>query len=173
MSDVRYYAVPEALRETLKHPMGRLVEGTEAECNAVLAETVEERRPLILVGDTISRNAIQSGIKPDVIIIDRLEKRGKAAPFLYRGMTRVQVKNSAGKIEMDAWLAIDEAVRRGNTLVQVDGEEDLLTIPAVLSAPIGSLVAYGQPSAGIVIITVSDSVKAATRNILDAMEKFY
>jgi len=173
LSNVPYYAATESIKETLKHPLGRLVEGTEADCNAVLAETVRSERPvaLILVGDTISRNAIQSGIKPNVIVIDRLEKREKAVRFVFSGMNLVRVKNPAGRIETDAWRAIDKAVRQGNTLVEVDGEEDLLTIPAVLSAPVGSLVVYGQPGMGIVIISVSENMKAETKKILDKMEK--
>ena len=168
-----YYVISEALRESLKHPLGRLVRGTEAECNAVLVETVKRERPgvLIVVGDTISRNAIQSGIKPNVLIIDRLEKRSKAIPFLFHDVNVIRVKNAPGRIEMKAWHAVEEAIREGNTLVEVDGEEDLLTIPAVLSAPIGSLIVYGQPGVGIVIITVSEDVKTATQGLLDSMEK--
>jgi uncharacterized protein (UPF0218 family) len=139
----------------------------------VLVETIKREQPavLILVGDTISRNAIQSGIEPNILIIDRLEKRSKAVPFLFHGMNLVRVKNAPGRIEMNAWNAINEAIRDRKTLVEVDGEEDLLTIPAVLNAPIGSLIVYGQPGVGIVIITVSEEMKSATQRLLDAMEK--
>lgn len=147
MFSVQYYALTEALRQSLKRPLGDLVPGTEAECNRVLAQVVATEKPimLILVGDTVSRNAADSGIESDVLIIDKLEKREKARPFLFHSRKIIRTKNRAGRIEMEAWHAIEEAIKERGALVEVDGEEDLLAIAAVLSAPNGSLVVYGQP----------------------------
>jgi len=153
--------------------LGELVAGTEAECNDVLARVVASEKPrlLILVGDTVSRNAIQSNIQPSVLIVDRLEKRSKASPFIFHGRKVLHAKNRAGRIEMRAWHVIEEAIQEGNILVEVEGEEDLLAIAAVLSAPTGSLVVYGQPGAGIVIVRVSEDTRLNTRKILDSMER--
>ena len=163
----------EALRQSFKHPLGELVAGTEAECNDVLAGVVAKEKPtmVILVGDTVSRNAVQSGIEPSVLIIDKLERRGKALPFLFRNRRIIRTKNRAGRIEMGAWSAIEQAIKEGDALVEVDGEEDLLAIAAVLAAPNGSLVVYGQPGSGIVIVRVSDDKKFETRKVLDSMEQ--
>ena len=162
----------EVLRQSLKQPLGELVAGTEAECNRVLAEVVAEEKPpmLILVGDAVSRNAVDSRIEPDILIIDHLEKRGKARPFIFHNRKIIQTKNRAGAIEIEAWHAIDQAIKEGGALIEVDGEEDLLTIPAVLSAPNGSLVVYGQPAVGIVIVRVSENEKSQAKKILDLME---
>jgi len=163
----------EALRQYLKRPLGELVAGTETECNGVLANVVAKEKPrmLILVGDTVSRNAVQSGIEPSVLIVDKLEKRGKALPFLFHGRRIIRTTNRAGRIEMQAWRAIELAIKEGGTLVEVDGEEDLLAIAAVLAAPNGSVVVYGQPGTGIVIVRVSEYKKSETRKILDSMDK--
>jgi hypothetical protein len=170
---VAHYALTATQRDSLKQPLGELIVGTVQECSSVLADVVAKEKPriLILVGDTVSRNAVQSGIEPDVLIIDKLEKRGRAAIFPFRGRRIIRTTNLAGRIEMDAWHAIEQAILERNATVEVDGEEDLLAIPAVLSAPNGSLVVYGQPSVGIVIIRVSEDKKSETRRILDSMER--
>jgi uncharacterized protein (UPF0218 family) len=52
----------------------------------------------------------------------------------------------------------------------VDGEEDLLTLIAVLNAPEKSLVVYGQPYEGIVVVKVTAKKKAEAMEILKAMK---
>ena len=51
-------------------------------------------------------------------------------------------------------------------LIVVDGEEDLLALPVIVEAPEGSLVFYGQPSTGVVSITVSNSIKSKVKRML-------
>ncbi|MDI6805914.1 MAG: DUF359 domain-containing protein, partial [Candidatus Bathyarchaeia archaeon] len=52
----------------------------------------------------------------------------------------------------------------------VDGEEDLLTLIAVLYAPQNSFVVYGQPYEGIVVVKVTPEKKAEVSEILKTME---
>ena len=56
------------------------------------------------------------------------------------------------------------------TRVLVEGEEDLLTLAAVLCAPLGSLVVYGQPREGIVVIKVTELMKETVRGLVEAMK---
>ena len=81
------------------------------------------------------------------------------------------VINPAGTITDEAYQTVGKAVNfPGRTKVLVDGEEDLLTLVAVLSAPDGSIVVYGQPRTGIVIVSVSEDTKKKFRKIVDRME---
>ncbi|MGA8903786.1 MAG: DUF359 domain-containing protein [Candidatus Bathyarchaeia archaeon] len=163
----------ETQRGLLKRPLGELISGTPTECNSKLMEIVAKEKPvrLILVGDTISRNAIQTGMKADVIIIDRMEKRQQAVEFNYTADNIFRTQNSAGTIESGAWKVIEEAVRRGNSIVNVDGEEDLLALPAVLSSPEKSIVVYGQPGEGIVLVRVSAQSKKQVSKFVEQMQK--
>jgi len=52
----------------------------------------------------------------------------------------------------------------------VDGEEDLLTLVAVLHAPENSFIVYGQPREGVVIVKATREKKAEVAEILKAME---
>ena len=163
----------EDQRALLKKPLGELVTGTTSECNRRLKEVQETERPrlLILVGDSITKNALESGISPDVIIIDRLEKRKEAAEF-ESGKVRVfRARNEPGGIDLLAWNAIAEAIEQGNSMVIVDGEEDLLTLAAIIAAPPNSVVAYGQPDEGIVLVRVSDQKKDEISRIIDGMQR--
>ena len=81
-------------------------------------------------------------------------------------------RNPAGAITDAAWAAIRSAVKqKGRTRVVVDGEEDLLTIPVVLSAPPDTLVVYGQPHQGLVVVKVTEETKARMRQFVDEMEQ--
>ena len=163
----------ELQRERLKEPLGQLIAGTSSECNQKLKDVQATEKPplLVLVGDTISRNAIQSGIRPDVVIIDNKEMRGDATEFSH-GKSRVfRTVNEPSTINFLAWQAVAEAIERGDSVVLVDGEEDLLALVAILAAPAGSIVAYGQPEIGIVLVRISDDEKNKIQALVDRMKK--
>ena len=52
----------------------------------------------------------------------------------------------------------------------VNGEEDLLVIPACIHAPANAVVLYGQPGRGLVVVPVSDEIKTRMQALLDMME---
>ncbi len=162
----------ESLRHALKIPLGKLVEGTPEYCSRVLGDTIEKMKPVmvLLVGDAISRNAIRSGINVDILIIDNREKRQKSVSFSFGERNQFRLRNAPGTIDGDAWEIVNSAKLKGKSVIIVEGEEDLLALVAVLEAPIGALVAYGQPDRGIVIVNVTDSEKAVARSIIEAME---
>jgi len=41
----------------------------------------------------------------------------------------------------------------------VDGEEDLLALPAIIHAPRGSILYYGQPNKGLACVIVTNEKK--------------
>lgn len=173
MFDVPKLILGELQKQRLKEPLGQLVVGTILECNQALEKVQKSEKPrlLILVGDTISRNAAEAGIRADVIIIDHKEMREEAAEFAH-GKARVfRVTNEPGTIDLLAWQAVAEGVQKGNSAVLVDGEEDLLTLVAIMVAPEGSVVAYGQPGEGIVLVRVTASKKGEIEKIVDDTKK--
>ena len=166
------FILNEAQREKLKAPLGELVAGDLARCISVLKSVLEVEKPvrLILVGDTISRTALQSGIRPSVIIIDGKEKRKPATNFLVHAAGILRTRNKPGSIEPAAWKMVERAIEKGNSAVLVDGEEDLLTLPAIIAAPSGSLVVYGQPNEGIVLVRVTPEKQKEVHARLGSME---
>jgi uncharacterized protein (UPF0218 family) len=53
----------------------------------------------------------------------------------------------------------------------VDGEEDLLAIPVILNAPLGTRVVYGLPGKGAILIAVDRKIKASFEDILSRFNK--
>jgi uncharacterized protein (UPF0218 family) len=50
--------------------------------------------------------------------------------------------------------------------ILVHGEEDLAVIPAVVEAPLGAAVVYGQPNEGMVIITITRERKEKAKRLM-------
>jgi uncharacterized protein (UPF0218 family) len=58
-----------------------------------------------------------------------------------------------------------------HTHIVVDGEEDLLTLAAVLFAPDKAFVVYGQPHEGVVVVKVTEEKRAEAQELLDSMKR--
>ncbi|MBI5451897.1 DUF359 domain-containing protein [Candidatus Gottesmanbacteria bacterium] len=55
-------------------------------------------------------------------------------------------------------------------IIEVTGEEDLAGVPAILLSPLGSVVLYGQPQEGIVVVEVTEKRK---KRMMELIEKSY
>ncbi|MFQ5999373.1 MAG: GTP-dependent dephospho-CoA kinase family protein [Candidatus Bathyarchaeia archaeon] len=139
-----------------------------------LKELIKKEKPskIISVGDTVSDNMTRHGISLQVLIVDNKVMRAPIQPIAVDADQTLHVKNPPGTLTEEAWAVIRKALR-GNqrTKVLVDGEEDLLTLVAVLCAPENSLVVYGQPREGIVVVKVTEKSREKMRRIVDAMEQ--
>ncbi|UCD96256.1 MAG: GTP-dependent dephospho-CoA kinase family protein [Candidatus Bathyarchaeota archaeon] len=127
---------------------------------------------LVSVGDYVTAYLFRHNIKPDLFIVDDKIMRKQIPPIDANADAVLTVKNPAGTITDQAWFAIETATRsRRRTKIQVDGEEDLLTLVAILTAPLNSIVLYGQPLQGVVVVRVTAEMKESVRRIVDAMTK--
>ena len=76
-------------------------------------------------------------------------------------------ENSAGNISNDSLSKIKYALRsEKKVILKVNGEEDLLTLPFCSYAPTNSVIFYGQPNAGMVIIEVNDMVRIKAKSLI-------
>ena len=46
-----------------------------------------------------------------------------------------------------------------NEVIRIEGEEDLLTMPAILLSPLGTYIIYGQFEVGMVVVEVTEEIK--------------
>jgi hypothetical protein len=51
-------------------------------------------------------------------------------------------------------------------MILVEGEEDLLVLPAVFFLPLGGVVLYGLPKKGLVICNVNEKYKQLVKSLL-------
>jgi uncharacterized protein (UPF0218 family) len=169
---IAYNVTPE-LRAKLKEPFGRLIRGSFAETMGKMENIVKREKPpkIVSVGDTVSRNLHEHQMNPQLSITDNKRMRRKIKPRIFTGKNVVHVKNPQGTITEEAITAIREALESDERVhIIVDGEEDLLALIAVLHAPEKSLVIYGQPYEGIVVVKVTSEKKAEATEILKAMK---
>ncbi len=162
------------LRRKLKSPLGLLIQGPPTETMKGLKELIDEEKPslLISVGDVVSKNMMENGIQPEVLIVDNKVMRKEIKPIQVKVDQTLYLKNLPGTLDDEAWKIVRRALNKeGVTKVLVDGEEDLLTLVAVLCAPESSLVVYGQPHEGIVAVRVTEQKKEYVFQIVEAMKQ--
>ena len=126
---------------------------------------------LITVGDVVSQNTLKAGLHPKIVIVDDKAMRESTRPIRMEAARKTIVHNPAGTLTPETWLAVRQALRQQQpTQIVVEGEEDLLTLVAVVEAPENSLVVYGQPREGLVVVKVDEKIKKRVKEIVDSME---
>ncbi len=125
----------------------------------------------IIVGDVATKTIISEGYLPILVIVDGKTKRGSFERIDFIPAVEKIVENQAGRISDLAVETIKDSLDRwlkkgDRTIIRVQGEEDLLTIPVVLGSPLKSAVIYGQPDIGLVLIVVTKKVQHKFQEIL-------
>jgi uncharacterized protein (UPF0218 family) len=136
-------------------------------------DMVEKEKPAVIisVGDTVSKNLEQNHVFPQLLIVDNRVMRRNILSIPLTAEKIIHIKNPPGTITEEALIAIQEALKSHcRVKIVVDGEEDLLTLIAVLYSPENSLVIYGQPHEGVVVVKATNEKKAEIALILKAME---
>jgi len=161
--------LPDSLRDQLKIPLGFLLPDDQ-----VNKENIEKHllgsSYIITVGDRTTEKMIDFGLIPSLQIIDGVEKREKREPPKFEGSIELNVNNPAAQITPQS---ID-VLKRAFTLqppvrLMINGEEDLLVIPTCIFAPENSIVLYGQPNQGLVIVKITPEIRNKTQRLLDSM----
>jgi len=163
----------EEVRRELKKPLGLLLHKEEGSPTEQLKQILKERKiaAIIVVGDYTARRVIERGLDADVYILDNMIMRKPTQPLSLDLEQTIHVRNPAGEITREAWIAVKQAIQsKKRTKVMINGEEDLLTLPAILFSPIGSWVIYGQPKEGLVAVEVSKKKKDDIKRIIDRMK---
>ncbi|MCU4718964.1 GTP-dependent dephospho-CoA kinase family protein [Halapricum hydrolyticum] len=169
--------LPVDLRSELKTPLGPVY--TDAE--RLLADATT---PIVAVGDIVTYHLLEAGHTPAVALVDErteretVEQDVKAAVVGDNGPTafdsRHTATNPAGTLTADLLSTLRRAIDADeSTLVVVDGEEDLATLPAILAVPDGASVVYGQPGEGMVLVTAGPETRDHARSLLERMHGEY
>ncbi len=159
--------------QRLKKPFGRLLPGNPAKTMPELNRIISQARPgrIAAVGDVVSRETVVAGITVNLRILDHVSMRRPTAAFNLRVKNTYHVRNPAGVITLEAWETIKRAVRDEEALIVVEGEEDLLALPCIVESPEDSLVLYGQPSEGLVVVDTNPEVREEAGLMLKRMTR--
>lgn len=159
-----------SLRRKLKKPLGKLFPAVDVRGEEFLA-LVTGAPFVVAVGDRVTETLQETtGRSPDIFVVDGMERRtAREVPRIAHAST-IKAKNPAGRITKAALDAMKKAFAGEKpVMVLIEGEEDLLAIAAVLDAPMGAVVFYGQPLEGVVAVKVDPRSKASAKEILKQM----
>jgi pantetheine-phosphate adenylyltransferase len=178
--------LPEIIRANLHEPLGKVL----AKGEIAGAVNAASRLVTVAVGDMTVTNVMKLGLVPTLSVIDLKIRRQTYQSFAdYRfpeTATIIRITSGPGFISGEAVDAVKNWAESldpdRNTVMIVEGEEDLLTLPAVIYAPIGSIVFYGQPelpdedgrkyaSQGLVEVVVSQQAKEKALELIAKFEK--
>lgn len=157
--DGRDFSLPKNLRIELSVPHGELFGNIDDLKSKVLPST------LITVGDETTFNFLKKGILPRLSVVDLKVGRKKVFDDIADlGFSKNQkfeiIPNPASTIKRELPKSIRGNIsKEGNSVIQIIGEEDLAVLPATILAPLGWQIVYGQPSEGVVLITVTEETK--------------
>ena len=182
---MRHWKLPAHLIPDLRQPLGELYLGDPSSVWKTILKiynNFEDVKKIITVGDIVSYNFILHTKKlPDLIIIDGRSLR-KEVDNIYKVFfedlrSKVEqvmnsVNNPAGTITEEVIQEIKNGLNNGKSMVIIDGEEDLCAIPAVLYAPLQSLLFYGQPEKGVVALFITEEIKEKFVKIFQEMEEY-
>ena len=155
-------------RKKFKKPFGKIYP-TLNDVNKSLLEN----HFIISIGDETTNNLLNADIIPKIGIIDNIIERKTSKHSIEYNAITLNAVNPPGTITDELWTTIQKSfdiAQGSNVLIVVDGEEDLAVIPCVLMAPEGSLILYGQPGEGVVLVE-ADKVKETAKEMLDNFRK--
>jgi len=178
------YKLPKTLRSSLRDPIGKLFTGSAKNAAEAAKNYINENSPAITVsiGDYCTKTLLNIHFLPDIIIYDGKTLRKKKIDLNLALYHEIKVFNPPEWISHKAWKILECAIRqiqsytsdKCRVAVSIDGEEDLLVIPAIILLPLGSMVVYGQPpittDEGIVCALITPSIKNLAKEILSKFE---
>lgn len=162
--------MPDELRPEMQKPLGSLV---MREVDIQEHVRMHISSVIITVGDVATKKLLDMSVMPTLAIIDlRVGRRPFQSLEDYRfpqDAKICRVVSGPGYISKEALETIKlwSIEHKRNHVVVVEGEEDLLVLPVVLLAPLGSIVYYGQPKVGMVVIEVTESKRAEAKKYLE------
>ena len=174
------YKLKEEYREPLRVPIGIALYRPPKDAVRIIQEIIELFNPplLVTVGDAVTLNLALAGLKPNIAVIDgRTMRRSVDNTVLKRLLADYEVMkciNPPGTLSKSSMEIAMEAIRRATSsrsvLVTVEGEEDLLALPLIASAPRGSIVVYGLWR-GAAVVTICHPYLA--RRVSEFLDKAF
>ncbi len=165
------HVLPEKLRDLLKTPVGKLVD------EKGLIELLRCEKHIISIGDQVTYTLLKHDIEPSFCVVDFKTKRGKCPKEIVDllksfGKKSIVVENPAGILSDDLFNTVKLAIENlevGSLRIEVLGEEDLASLPAIYFAPSDATIIYGLPNKGVLVIKPTKEMKQKVKEVLDEM----
>jgi uncharacterized protein (UPF0218 family) len=162
--------LPDSLRDQLKIPLGILLP-IDQDNKTNIQKYLSDDSYIITVGDRTTEKMIDFDLIPSLQIIDGLEKRIKRDIIKLGSAFELKIDNPAAEITLESIEIIKKAFSLNPPIrLTVNGEEDLLVLPACIHAPENSVILYGQPNKGLVLVQITTEIRNKAQALLDLMK---
>lgn len=156
--------LPKYLRKELKKPLGQLYESIDL-IQESLQKQLSDDKLIIGIGDFTTKRLVELDLTPQLCVVDNLIERRPVQHNLNHTENIKNVNNPPGVLtdELNEVLidSIKTSTQENQTIIVVDGEEDLAVLPAILNSPKDTYILYGQPKEGVVLVNVEDAYDKA------------
>lgn len=158
--------LPKELRGSMRIPLGIIMKNEHETLQHI---TKTNPAVVITVGDIVTASLKKKGFIPDITITDGKSRRANLSDEKSKKMRTYY--NAPGTIQNTAVVGFKQKLttflnKFQKTALVIKGEEDLLALPAILLAPLGAFVLYGQFNQGIVITEVTEDTKKLVKKLL-------
>jgi len=153
--------ITNELRRVFKRPFGTLlVKNKNLRC--------PDCSYIITVGDVTTKNFNSLGINQDISIVDfKVARKKEFSNFFELGFCGkekvIKIVNPPGRLTPALFKAASQVFelrkKYDQVIIAIEGEEDLSVLPLALTAPLGSVIYYGQPHEGVVKVDISEKSK--------------
>lgn len=160
--------MPETLRVALGKPMGKILRGKAIDVSI----RSHEHDFVMTVGDLSTKTVLDAGVMPRLAVIDGQVGRKPFPEMVHRFQPQKVspfearfVNSGPGFISREAIEVIQNCLTHSpiysstHHVIVVSGEEDLLVLPVIQYAPLGSFLYYGQPGEGLVEVKITKEIK--------------
>lgn len=155
---------------------GELYPGDGVETARKIIRDLKAPAKIITVGDIITFNLLSAGVVPNISFVDDRTKRSPASNEVTHGTKHphfktITVDNPPGFITEELLHEVEKAMTSESPLrIFVTGEEDLAALPSIAMAPLSSVIIYGLPDEGAVLVRVTEDKKKEIQSLLNRMK---
>jgi len=132
-----------------------------------------DKVPLIFVGDVVTQTALKMKLPIASAWVDGKSQRASyelsvVEPYI---LVDTNLTNDPGTINESVASFMLENLIKKETVFKVEGEEDLLTLVAILLSPLGSIVTYGNPygEKGVTLVHITEEKKEEIRGLIEPL----
>ncbi|OGH19563.1 MAG: hypothetical protein A2868_01205 [Candidatus Levybacteria bacterium RIFCSPHIGHO2_01_FULL_40_15b] len=161
--------LPEELRPVLRRPFGKIIKNLDDYKKISTSNNL-----IIAVGDIVVSNFMKIDYQPNISIVDLKTQR---QPITDKNVLKflptpdIKSKNEPSTVGKDSAAVLNSILRKSITstkghTIQIEGEEDLLAIPAILLSPLESIVLYGIREVGGIMVRVTEEKKEEVKRIV-------
>lgn len=155
------YKFDEAQKEQLRTQWGEII-----------TQPSRSKGLVAVVGDRSLNYFLQNNWTVDIGVYDLVEQRENIQLIQLKNVQpEERLKNPSGVLKANVVDFLNQRIHKYQQrpcFLQIDGEEDLISVALILLLPLESKLYYGQPNVGMVEVIITEGIKEKMWDLLRA-----